>query len=92
VLSSLRRRPLLMIIKNAPGWTRTKRIAILWKTYFIAALNRSGPLSLMPSKYFKSTTLLSHVVHRRSGKIVRDGLSGASIFGIWRYWARVRGL
>ncbi len=25
-------------------------------------------------------------------RVVRDGLSGAEIFGIWRYWVRVRGL
>ena len=39
-----------MMLKNAPGWTRTERIATRLKTSSITALKYSGPLSLMPSK------------------------------------------
>ncbi len=50
VLSSLSWSSLSMMLKNAPGWTRTERIATRLKTSSITALKYSGPLSLMPSK------------------------------------------
>jgi hypothetical protein len=57
VLSSLTRRPLLMMRKNAPGWTCTKRIATRWTTTFLPTTCRVVKLLLLCSRLLYLTCL-----------------------------------